>query len=309
MRLGHADAAQRRIDEQRIRRDPVGDFARAAVEQIGGGDLVVVPRGVSECPAAVAVTKRVHAIDARSKRVVDGDVAARIDRDPGAIQAEVVRVGRAAGGQQYMGAFDSRRALGAIEVHAHAISHARQRQALRVQAQIDAFAAEDLGDRVRDVFVFARDQPRPHLAYRDLRAEPPIHLREFQSDVAAADHQQMLRDEVDIHHARVVEQGHVARAGHIGNDGAPADVDEDARRREFAIAHLHRVRGTEARMAADDFDVARTFEPLGHAFARALHHGILARFHLGHVDTYRRVDHHPVLGCASGHMGGARAGH
>ena len=40
--LAHADAAERRVGEERVRRDAVADLARAAVEQVVGDDLVVV---------------------------------------------------------------------------------------------------------------------------------------------------------------------------------------------------------------------------------------------------------------------------
>ena len=42
--LGHAGAAERRIDEERIGGDAVADAALIAVEQVGGDDLVVVVR-------------------------------------------------------------------------------------------------------------------------------------------------------------------------------------------------------------------------------------------------------------------------
>ncbi len=39
-RLGHADAPERRIDEERVGGDAVADAAAVAVEQVGGDDLV-----------------------------------------------------------------------------------------------------------------------------------------------------------------------------------------------------------------------------------------------------------------------------
>ena len=55
--LGHADAAERRIDEQGIGVDPVSHPAPIAVEQVGRDDLVVVVRRVRERAPPVAVPR------------------------------------------------------------------------------------------------------------------------------------------------------------------------------------------------------------------------------------------------------------
>ena len=41
---------------------------------------------------------------------------------------------------------------------------------------------------------------RSHLDNRDFAPEAAIHLTEFQSDITSADDDEMLRQEVDIHH-------------------------------------------------------------------------------------------------------------
>ena len=57
--LAHADAAERRIGVQRVRRDAVGALAPGRCrEQVVGDDLVVVVRGVGEGALAVAVAER-----------------------------------------------------------------------------------------------------------------------------------------------------------------------------------------------------------------------------------------------------------
>ena len=60
-------------------------------------------------------------------------------------------------------------------------------------ADRDAFGLEDLAHRLRDVLVFAADQPRRLLDDRHLGAEAAVHLRELEADVAAADDDQMPR--------------------------------------------------------------------------------------------------------------------
>ena len=96
------------------------------------------------------------------------------------------------------------------------------------EANVDAFALEDLEDRRRHVLVLAANQPIAHLDDGDLAAEAPEHLAELEADVAAADDDEMLGDEVDVHHRAVGEERHVVEPGHGGNERAAADVDEDA---------------------------------------------------------------------------------
>ena len=72
-------------------------------------------------------------------------------------------------------------------------------------------ASRMLADRLGDVLVLAPDQPRRHLDDRHLGAEAPIHLREFEADVAAADDDEMPRHAVEREHRRVGEIRHVAR--------------------------------------------------------------------------------------------------
>ena len=57
--LGHAGAAERRVDIERIGGLAVADAAAVAVEQVRRDDLEVVVGGVGEGAAAVAVAERI----------------------------------------------------------------------------------------------------------------------------------------------------------------------------------------------------------------------------------------------------------
>ena len=81
----------------------------------------------------------------------------------------------------------------------------RTREAFRIEANSDAFVRQDVGDRRRYVFILARNQPRAVLDDGDLAAEAPKHLTELQADVTAAEHHQMVGQEVDVHHRAVGE--------------------------------------------------------------------------------------------------------
>src|SRR5262245_31374816 len=77
------------------------------------------------------------------------------------------------------------------------------------------------------VFVFAADEPLPHLDDRDLGAEASKHLTEFETDVTAADDDQVPRKKVHRHHRAIGERVDLAKPRHVGNERPAADVDED----------------------------------------------------------------------------------
>src|ERR1700731_611087 len=66
----------------------------------------------------------------------------------------------------------------------------------------DAVVAQDRCDLIGDVLVLVRQQARGVLDDGDLAAEPAEHLPEFQSDVAAADDDQVLWKLVQLHDRR-----------------------------------------------------------------------------------------------------------
>ena len=118
-------------------------------------------------------------------------------------------------------------ALLAVEADRDALAVLLHAEALGVEPHFQAFRFQDLLHRLRDVFVLAADEPRAHLDDRNAAAEAPVHLAELEADVAAADEQEMLRHEVDVHHRDVGEVGHLIEAGHLGHQRPAADVDED----------------------------------------------------------------------------------
>src|ERR1051326_6687529 len=83
----------------------------------------------------------------------------------------------------------------------------------------------------------------------DLAAEAPVHLAEFEADVAAADDEQVRRQEIHVHHAAVGEVGDLVEAGHIGDDGSSADIDEDGWGGENRAVYGNLIGRYEARLA------------------------------------------------------------
>jgi hypothetical protein len=98
--LGQADAAERRIDVERVGRRAVACTPPLVVEQIGGDDLEVVVGRVREGAAAVTVAERPDAGDVRREVVADRDVPTHVRLDARRLKREVVGVRAAPHGEQ-----------------------------------------------------------------------------------------------------------------------------------------------------------------------------------------------------------------
>src|SRR4029077_15570946 len=92
---------------------------------------------------------------------------------------------------------------------------------------MDSFRFENRTNRIRYVLIFARDKSSIPLNHSGLCTESAIHLRKLQTDIAAANDDQMLRNKIDLHHSGIREDGGSLDSGERGNIGASADVDED----------------------------------------------------------------------------------
>ena len=227
MGLRHANAPKGRIDEEAICRDPVGDLPRVIVEHVGCEDLVVVERRMREGSTAVDVADSPNSGHVRLQRVVDDDIAAFVGFDAGGFYAQVIRVGPAANGHQEVGADDFLDARFAVRGYGDAARTLGQGDTFGVEPNIDIFVFQDFPHGVGNVVILATDQLGTHLDDRHFTAEAPIHLREFKPDVTAADYDEMLRQEVDIHNAGVCQIVDIADPGHVGNDGTSANIEYD----------------------------------------------------------------------------------
>ena len=80
------DAAERRIDIERVAQNAIAHAPPLAVQQICGDDLEVVIGRMGEGAAAIAVAERPDARHAGAQFVIDDDVAARVDLNPGLVE-------------------------------------------------------------------------------------------------------------------------------------------------------------------------------------------------------------------------------
>ena len=194
-------------------------------------------------------------------------------------------------------------------MHAVAVLRARHRAVAHAELEHDALALQQRLHLARHVFVFSRDQAVGVFEYRHLGAEAADHLRELQADVAAADHDQVLRQLVEIHHRHVRQVRQFVQSRPVRHHRPTAGVDEYLRRFEHSLAHLQRMRRHEARVAPDQLEIGRAGEPLLQPAHRLRHHGVLARLHRLHVDADVAADAHTVVAGMVRRPRGARAGH
>ena len=141
-----------------------------------------------------------------------------------------------------------------LERDAHAGAVGRDARIAHTEVELHPFALENLAHLCGHFFIFARDQAVGVFEHCDFGPETPVHLRELEADVAAADDDQVRRQEVDRHHRRVGQHRHAVQPRPIGQRRAPADVDENLRRLQSASVDLDGVRADESRVAEHDLD-------------------------------------------------------
>ena len=107
----------------------------------------------------------------------------------------------------------------------------------------------------------------------------------------------MLRHLLEPDNAAIGEERHIRDAGEIRHRGAPAHIDEDARRGEHFAIDRDAVGASEARMAPDQLDIVHAAQPVLVALARIHDHLAGPRRDPGHVDADVTA-REPVVGAA-----------
>ena len=198
----------------------VADLAVLAVEQVGGDDLEVVVGGMGEGAAAVAVAERPDAGHVGGQGVVDGDVAARVGAHAGLVEAEVVGVRPAADRQQDVRADRlGRRPRCSRPPTATPSVVRRQADALGAGPDARCLRASRISRIAAETSSSSRAIRRGAIStIVTVGAEAPVHLRELEADVAAADDDEMPRHAVERQDRRVGQKRHVVHAGQVGHD-------------------------------------------------------------------------------------------
>ncbi len=207
--LGQADPAKRRIDVERVNGNAIAHFALGAVEQVRRGDLEIIVRRVGEGAAAVAIAERPDVRHVGLQGLVDDDIAVRVDLDARGLEPEVVGVGTAPDREQHMRADDLRFAGGAIDADRDLRAARFEPDAFGLEPDLYAFRLQDFADRIRDLLVLARHEPRRLFHHRDFRSQAPKHLRELEADVASANDDKAPGQGVEFKQRRVGQRPHL----------------------------------------------------------------------------------------------------
>jgi hypothetical protein len=211
---------------------------------------------------AAAISKSLYAVWVKAPR------AARVGCDAGPVEAEIVGVGTTANGQKHIRTNDQGITGSALDTDGDPVCMWCKGDALGAGAHGYALGFEDVADRLGDVFVFAADEARAHLDDCHGRAEPSVHLREFEPDITAADNYEMLRNMVEREDGAIRQKTNLADAGQIRDDRATADIDEDARRAQRLVSDLDRIRRQEASVTLEDDTAFHAAQPVLDAGAR-----------------------------------------
>src|SRR2546430_2178275 len=131
---------------------------------------------MSEGSSSVAITQRINAGHIGAKLIINLDVTAHIDFNPGVPHTEVVSFWHTPDCEKRMRADDSLIAAAAINLHGHFVAAFFKADAFSVQTDLDAFAFENCFDVFRNVFVFAVNQSWSTLHNGHLTAEAAVHL-------------------------------------------------------------------------------------------------------------------------------------
>jgi len=263
---------------------------------------------MSEGTLAVAVTECPHPRICRAQPFVDLDITALVDGNAGRVQREIVGVRHAADGEQQMRAPLARRPCLAAHADRHAIGLLSHADALRAETQRDALLAQEFLNLQRDVLVLTRDNAGSRLHHRHTAAEASEHLREFQTDVAATNDDEVRRDDVEVHHRDVRQVGNLIHPRYGGFRGTTADIEKDAVRLQSLQADRKLRSPDEASMPRIDGDAFQSCHPLLDAAARVTDDLVLARLHALHVHARPGVQHDAIVDRSCGCACGIRAG-
>ena len=306
--FAHSDVGERRIGIEGPGGDAIGDAARLAIEEVGGGDLVIVIRGVGEGAVAIAIAQGPDVLHRGAELIVDFDEAVGIDLDAGLFGVERIRIRHAADGEEHVRAGLFLRPLfAAYAYHRPAIAPI-ETDALGAGAEADAFGFERFAHALGGVVVFAAQDARLALNDGDFRSEAAEHLREFEADETSADDNEMLGKLFEFEDGLIGEEGDAIDAGEIRNARARADIQEDVAGREDAFAHTDAIGGFERRGAADEGATFHGGDPLFATRTRIGDDGVFAGLDAFEIDTNGGRGIETVLSAAARRVCGVGAG-
>src|SRR5262249_46202152 len=143
----------------------------------------------------------------------------------------------------------------------------------------NAFLSQDSGDCLGDFRVFPPDQARTLLDDGHFAAEPPVDLGKLQPDVAAANDDEMPRQDLEVEDRGVGQKGNLVDARHVRNGGATTHIDEDPLRLENVVSYTHLVWRFESCVALNDRAPLGATQPAFQVGPGRCDNLVLARLH------------------------------
>jgi hypothetical protein len=199
------------------------------------------------------VPRRVDVRHRRLEVLVHRDLAAFVRSDPRRVEAEEVAVRLPTHRVQQRVTLHR---FAALELRDHAITVPRHRQHLLAEAERHAILAQVMTQRLDHLVVRELEQGRSLVDQRHARVERRHHRRVLEADHAAADHDQLARNEREVQQLIRVEHPlpvrHDQRVLRRSRPAGDEDrVRRDLRDRTVRVLDLDRVRIGEARHPVD----------------------------------------------------------
>src|SRR5262249_23562883 len=143
------------------------------------------------------------------------------------LDSEIVGVRAPTDRQQHVRSADTFCTGRTFSVDRDAISVSAQADAVGVQTHVDLFFCKNVADRFGYLRVFMVDETVRFFDDRDRAAKTAKHLGELQPHVTPADDDQVTWYLVEVENRAVGQERNTVDAGHCGDAGAAANVEED----------------------------------------------------------------------------------
>ena len=165
-----------------------------------------------------------------------------------------------------------------------------------VQQDLNAILLKNFEDRFRNVGIFASKQLASPLDNGDAASKAPEELSKLQSDVAAAEDQQVFGDGVEFHDGYVVESRNIVQAMQRRTSGAESGIDENIFGGESALSAIFRANFNrpwtgKPGIAEDQVEVRRLFDFRPTAVAETVHDVALALANFSQINIDRAGEH------------------
>ena len=224
---------------------------------------------------------------------VNGDEAALIDRDARGLGAQRAPIGHAAHSHQHVIVALRAGALCALEADQQAIGLRRDRRDFGAQHDLLIARLESLLEGLDEISVAAGNELRRKLDDADLGAQRFVDRGHFETDDAAADHQQPPGVFGEFEGTGRIEHARIARHERQHNRLGTGSDDALFKTQALALAvlrHFDDMRAQEFADTAQHFDLALPGKP-GKPASELAHDLVLPGAQLAHVDLRRPECH------------------